>query len=237
MGPCDWVDPAVASSFIGSQHKFDIVINSNWGPAKRHHVLFKALVEIPSSLRVALIGFDWEGRTKAEILDLAYYYGIEHQLSIFEKIDFAEVMKINSCSKVAVLLSLKEGSNRAISESLFCDTPAIVLRNHIGGIVENITPQTGRLVDESALGSEIMLMLGKLADYSPRKWALNNISCFESTKSMNESLKKDAIAQGYKWTKDIVTKTNSPDLRYFDNNEAAECTLENDKLEDYIRVP
>lgn len=236
MGPCDWVDPSIAETFAGAARKFDLVLNSNWSTAKRHQVLFKAMAKMPSSLKVVLIGFAWGERTKDEILDLAQYYGVEDQLTIFENISFDKVMEINSYSKIALLLSLKEGSNRAISESLFCDTPAIVLNNHIGGIVENITLETGMLVNESQLNDKILLMLENLQKYTPRKWALQNISCFESTRSLNESLKAESILQGGIWSQDIVIRTNSPNLRYLDTTESAQCIAETEKLKTYIKA-
>lgn len=234
MGPCDWVNPQIAEPYLSSEKKFDIVLNSNWGAPKRHHVLFKALSEMKRKLRVALIGFDWGSRTKEDILDLAKYYQVEEQLTIFEKISFEEVMAINSASKIALLLSLKEGSNRAIAEGLFCNTPAIVLKNHVGGIVENINDQTGRLVEESKLAVEIEDMLENLANYQPRKWALENISCFVSTQRLNEALKSQAIKNGESWTSDIIVRTNSPELRYYDISTAQECISEHKKLENYI---
>jgi glycosyltransferase involved in cell wall biosynthesis len=235
MGPCDWVDPAISLPFINSDKDYDIVFNSNWSAPKRHQALFKALSKIPSTLKVALIGFEWGGRTKQDILNLAKFYNVENQIVIFEKVSFNEVMKINSSSKVAVLLSLKEGSNRAIAESLFCDTPAIVLKNHIGGIVENITPQTGKLVEESKLGSEIMDMLRSLRAYTPRDWALKNISCYETTKSLNQRLRTHALSNGEKWSIDITVKTNSPDLGYMNYVKSADCISENEVLENYMK--
>jgi hypothetical protein len=192
--------------------------------------------QIPTRLEVALIGFAWGDRTKKAILDLARYYGVESQLNIFENISFDKVMEINSCSKIALLLSLKEGSNRAISEGLFCDTPAIVLSNHIGGIVENINSETGMLVNESQLKDKIPLMLENLEKYTPREWALQNISCFESTRSLNESLKEEAIRQGDTWSQDITIRTNSPNLRYLDKTESALCIAETAKIEKYIKT-
>lgn len=234
MGPCDWVNPNIAQQFLNKEKRFDIVLNSNWGAPKRHQVLFKALSKMSSKLRVALIGFEWGGRTKEDILNLARYYKVENQLTIFEKVSFENVMAINSASKIALLLSLKEGSNRAIAEGLFCNTPAIVLDNHVGGIVENINDQTGRLVKEANLAHEIEDMLKNLCSYQPRKWALENISCFISTQRLNETLKKDALKHGGAWTRDIVVRTNSPELRFYDPVNAEQCINEHSRLAEYI---
>ena len=236
MGPCDWVDPSVAEPYLGLDKRFDIVMNSNWSELKRHHVLFEALSRITVKLRVALIGFEWGGRTKDDILDIARFYGVESQLEIFEKISFQEVMAINCQSKMALLLSLKEGSNRAIAEALFCDIPAIVLKSHVGGIVENINQKTGKLIEEKYLAEEIKAMLKSLTSYTPRKWAVDNISCFVSTKKLNDTLKEDALVYGREWTKDIVVRTNSPDLRYLDRNILPIYHSENNKIMNYVDI-
>ena len=236
MGPCDWVNPAIAQHYLSQDKQFDIVMNSNWSTAKRHQVLFHALSCIPEKLKVALIGFEWGGRTKDEILTLARFFGVAEQLTFYEKISFEDVMKVNCQSRMAILLSLKEGSNRSISEALFCNIPAIVLENHIGGIVGNINAKTGVLVNEKSLSNEITRMLENLEKFTPLEWAQNNISCTESTRRLNSILKQRALDRGEVWSKDLIVRTNSPDLRYLDNDSAAECIQDNAGLSRYIRA-
>ena len=121
IGPCDWVDPSIAEPYLDSEKKFDIVMNSNWGGWKRHQVLFKSLREINEPLSVAMIGFDWGGRTRGDIEEMARYYGVLEQLVFFEKVSFEEVMKINCQSRLAILLSLKEGSNRVKPSNILAE--------------------------------------------------------------------------------------------------------------------
>ena len=235
LGPCDWVDPSIAQSHLSQRKIYDVVMNSNWGTAKRHHVLFSAIREIKQQLSIALIGFDWDGRTQQDIADIADYYGVLDQITFFQKITFDEVMKINCQSKMAILLSLKEGSNRSIAEALFCDIPVIVLNNHIGGIVGNVVPDTGELVREADLAGAIEKMLDDTAKYHPRQWAVDNISCLRSTEVLNEHIKRSVLRRGGQWTEDIVVRSNSPDLRYYHQSDILKFAEYNDMLRKFLK--
>lgn len=211
-GPCDWVDPRVAEPYLGNAKEYDIVMNSHWGPSKRHHVLFRMLRRAKRRYRVLLIGGSWEGRTIDDVRALARHYGVLEQLVIHERLCYNRVMDLTCRAKVSMLLSLKEGSNRAIAESIFCDVPVIVLANHVGGIVKNVVPETGLLVGEHELEDAVeRLIRGNLA---PRRWGLANISCFESSARLNDVLRRHAIVHQRPWTRDIAPRSNSPESRY-----------------------
>ena len=235
MGASDWVDPNLAVPFLGSAKKYDIVMNANWGDWKRHHVLFAAISDLEKKVSVALVGFEWGNRNKADIEALAKYYGVYDQIEIFERIPFESVMEINCQSRIAILLSLKEGANRAIPEALFCDVPAIVLSNNIGGQVRNIVPETGILSTESKLGQDIMFILESPKQFSPRSWAMNNISCIKSTERLNYQLKESETNRGADWTKDITIRANSPDVTYYDQNTAEEYETYGKSLSKYLK--
>lgn len=214
LGPCDWVDPAIAEPYLDQPKTYDIVMNSNWAAWKRHEVLFRALRELDSNLRVALIGVPWTGRTQRDVEQLAESYGVREQLEFYERIPFDKVMRIVSASRVSILLSLKEGSNRAIAESMFCNTPVIVLAEHVGGITKNVNPQTGRLVPERLFPAALKDTVSNYSRYSPRAWATKNISCHRSTHILNDFLRNKELELGQSWTVDIVTHANSPECTY-----------------------
>src|SRR5690606_17483308 len=85
LGPCDWVDPKISEQFLGSAKEFDIVFNSNWAPWKRHHILFSHISKLGSHIKVALIGVEWEGRSKKDILELAKHFGVLNKITAFER--------------------------------------------------------------------------------------------------------------------------------------------------------
>ena len=206
-------------------------MNGNWGEIKRHHVLFRALRKMDKKIRVALVGMPWGGRTKLDVIHLAEFYNVDDQLTIFEKVSYEQVMRINCESKVSILLSLKEGANRAIPEAFFCDVPAIVLRNNIGGQIRNICIETGMLSIDGFLHKDLETVLSGLDSFSPRSWAMKNISSAVSTQKLNNQIRARAVQAGGDWTLDIVERTNSPDLHYYSLVVGEDYTKHNKALE------
>jgi glycosyltransferase involved in cell wall biosynthesis len=233
LGPCDWVDSRTAVPFLKKLKEFDIIMNSNWGSWKRHYVLFSMLKTAHRRYKVALIGVRWSGKTREDIEQLADYYGVASQITIYDWIPYEQVMDLTCRSRVSILLSLKEGSNRAIAESIFCNVPVVILSNHVGGIRKYIVPETGLMVDEAHLESAINKLLE--SDIHPRKWGLEYVSCFKSTEKLNAVLRKYSQRQGRPWTEDIVVRSNSPDSCYVDAGDAERLTPWNEKLKDYLR--
>ena len=236
FGARDWVDPKLYECYRDPSgvKAFDIVMNSHWGLGKRHFVLFKSLKKLPN-VTVALIGFPWEGRNLDGIKELAKYYKVDDRVTFFERIPYEEVIRVTSTCRIGVLLSLKEGGNRAIPECLFCDVPAIVLTRNIGGVKQLINPQTGAHTTDGKLAVEIRAMLGNLESYSPRAWALQNNSCIVTTSKLNSCLREHAVARGDPWTRDIVPRTNSPEGKYYNISDEVEYREENQKLKEYFR--
>jgi glycosyltransferase involved in cell wall biosynthesis len=233
LGPCDWVDPRAAAPYLANPKEFDIVMNSNWAALKRHYVLFRMLASGTSRYKVALIGVKWGGKTRADIDRLADFYGVADQLTILERIPYEKVMDVTCRSKVSVLLSLKEGSNRAIAESIFCNVPVVVLSNHVGGIKKNVVPQTGLLADERNLESAITQLLH--GSINPREWGMEHITCFKSSAKLNAILRDHALNKGRPWTQDIAGRSNSPESTYIYACDAERLLPWNDRLSIYVR--
>jgi hypothetical protein len=235
LGPCDWVDPDVATPHLTDQKEFDIVMNSNWAPWKRHYVLFRMLRRAQHRYSVALIGVKWGSplRTEANIRQLADYYGVGGQLTIFDDIPYEQVMEVTCKSKVSILLSLKEGSNRVIAESILCNVPVIVLANHVGGIRKNVVPETGILAPEQALGSAVAQLIE--SGIQPRTWGLEHVSCLKSSERLNGILREHALSKGMPWTQDIAVRSNSPDSVYKYAADAERLLPLNEQLKNYLR--
>ena len=235
LGPCDWVDPDAAKPYLTDQKEFDIVMNSNWAGWKRHYVLFRMLRNAKRRYKVALIGVKWGSplRIQADIRRLADYYGVTSQLTIFDEIPYQQVMEITCRSRVSILLSLKEGSNRAIAESILSDVPVIVLANHVGGIRKNIVPETGLLAEERHLAAAVDRLLE--SHLSPRTWGLEHVSCLKSSEKLNAILREHALSHGRPWTQDIAVRSNSPDSTYKYSSDAERLRAWNEGLRSYLR--
>jgi len=126
-----------------------------------------------------------------------------------------------------VLLSLKEGSNRALFEGMFAGTPAILLEKNIGVNKDYINEKTGKLVKERELAESIIHFKKYWQSYDPRSWAMNNISPEKTTEKLVAAI--NYIDKGVKFTLgDIDTKVNQPEVGYFTNK------LDKDALIDSI---
>ncbi len=234
VGSGDWVDPSIAEPFLSTPKKYDLVMNSHWGKWKRHYALFQAIRG--TSLKVALIGFSWGKRSATDIRKLAQYYDVESQIEIFEKISFDKVMEINAQSRFAVLLSLKEGANRAIPEAMFANTPAIVLNETVGGVQKNVSRESGRICKQKDLKLVIQALTSDQPPFTPRKWAIANISHKTSTDFVNSQLRAHAVNNKLPWTKDIAERKNSPELAYSSEADKEELAAANQGLLHYVKT-
>jgi hypothetical protein len=115
---------------------------------------------------------------------------------------------------VFLLLSEKEGSNRAIVEALFSDVPAILYDKFIGGAKGKINEKTGILSSFDELPGKIDYMLDNYRRFAPREWAIEHTGSRNATRKLNSLLKSLAESKGEKWTIDIVEKVNNPNFSY-----------------------
>ena len=217
-GASDWVDDRIFCPLDNVTKKYDAVYVAVYGKYKRHHVLFKAIHDMKhENLKVALIGVQWQG-TRAEIDSLIDYYGIADNVDIFENLSPGEVNHVLNCSRVNLLLSLREGSNRSIFEGFFAGVPAIVLDENRGIQKKYINEMTGVLIREEDLGEEILKFRGNHA-YDPHRWATDNISPVKTTHKLGSLLQIISQENGEPWRNDIAVKVNSPELSYYDVND------------------
>jgi glycosyltransferase involved in cell wall biosynthesis len=182
--------------------------------------------------KVLLIGGNWGGKTASDVAALADYYDVKDQLTFVEHIPYERVMDLTCRAKVSLLLSLKEGSNRAIAESIFCNVPVIVLSTHVGGIVKNVQPETGLLVEEAGLEDSVE----KLHDskLNPREWGMTHISFTQSSKKLNDILQAHAVRTGRPWTVGIAARSNSPESKYANADDARRLGPWNRDLASYL---
>lgn len=173
---------------------------ARWDIIKRHHILFRTLRDMKDpSFQVALVA-NLKHSNRKEIEPLIDAYGIRNNVNLFEDLTPEEVNKILNQSKVNLLLSLQEGSNRSLFEGFFAGVPGIALKNNVGICKDYFTPQTGKLIEEKKLGSELLYFREHWTDFDPRSWAKTNISPEITTAKLNELLKSVAIQHGEDWS-------------------------------------
>jgi glycosyltransferase involved in cell wall biosynthesis len=223
FGASDWVDPAVFRPLPGTAKRYDAVMVARWSLTKRHKVLFQALRELSSmsdrrdpSFRVALLVPSWvEDTDRAAIEALMAHYRVAEQIDVSVDLAPDEVNAVYNQSKVNVVLSLQEGSNRALFEGFFAGVPGLALADNVGIPKAYFTPQTGRLIRDAELAAALRHFRDHGADYAPRAWAEAHIAPPITTARLNAVLRDLAGARGEPWTRDIVAKCNRPELHYY----------------------
>ena len=222
FGASDWVNPEVFHPINSLEKRYDAVMVAGWAVYKRHHALFRALQRLRhSDIKVALLGFEWEG-SRSEIELLIDCYGVRNHLYIYQSLPPSEVNQILNQSKVNLILTLREGANKSIFEGFFADVPGIVLKNNIGINKDYINEFTGRLIEERELPQVLICFREHYRDFHPREWAMQNISPQATTAKLNAILQDIARERGEPWTRDIVAKTNCPDPKYYPDASVAE---------------
>jgi len=238
IGAGDWVDPQIFSSNTPAQdRRFDIVAVSAWSALKRHEDLFRAAAVLKAAgreLQIALIGYpvDW---TQDKIRQLARKYGIEHLCTIYEAVPQSVVADVVGDSRLYVLMSRREGANRALYEALWCDTPVTVFESHRGVNTDIVRGEVGTLYDADGLAAAIMRVLDDPDRYQARQWAERNTGFRNSTAALNVTLKQLSEARGLPWTEDIAEHISAPEMRYANPLDVERFAQEYESLVPFLR--
>lgn len=218
VGASDWVDHRVFRP-LGLPKDYDVIYVANLSPIKRVHAYLKTVKTLLSRgrpVRAALVLSSWGGN-KATFEQLLNLYDLGDWITVFMNLSQPELNELLNRSKVSLLLSKKEGSNRTLFESLFADVPALLLRDNVGVNKEYINQHTGLLVSESELPDAIE-HIGKMPrSLSPRTWAMNNIAPEITTQKLCEVLNKQYASDTVSG-KPIWVKVNSPEATYMDSD-------------------
>lgn len=216
VGASDWVDHRIFRP-LGLPKDYDVVYVANLSPIKRVHVYLRTLRTIMArgkSIRAALVLSHWGGEknTFDQLLDL---YELRGRVDIFMSLSQPKLNEILNRSKVSVLLSKKEGSNRTLFEAMFADVPALLLRDNVGVNKEYINQRTGLLVSEEELPDAIESIGTMTPPLSPRSWAMSNIAPEITTQKL-QSLLDAHYSDNRASTAPLWVKVNSPEAIYMD---------------------
>jgi hypothetical protein len=235
-GASDWVDPRVFRPLDGQGKRFDAVMVARWTLLKRHHLLLRALKRIGDpSYRVALVASNIPGDTdRSAILSMIDDYGLAGQVEVFEDLEPAGVNEILNQSKVNLLLSRQEGSNRSLFEGFFAGVPGLAFANNLGIPLTHFTPLTGRLIAEHEFPDALLYFREHWAEFDPRPWALANIAPEVTTARLNVVLSQLARQRCEPWTRGIVCKSNRPEMCYYpDENDGSRFATIEDLIAQY----
>jgi glycosyltransferase involved in cell wall biosynthesis len=214
FGASDWVNPDI---FIktDAQKIYDSVYIANTNPIKRVFRYLKAIKTIvetkDSNYKACLVCASWGG-AESLLRKLVESFQLENNLTLFFAQSRSQVINILNQSKVNILLSLKEGSNRSLFEALFCGVPVILASENIGVNKAYINEHTGLLLDNTALEDGLCWIKENYQRYDTRTWAMHNIVPQVSTQKLCTVINNHFDAN----LTDLLVKTNSPEVCYLD---------------------
>ena len=215
-----WVDYRHSVTVSAERRDIDVIMVAAWARYKNHWEFFRAISELRRRgrrLNVTLVGYPVD-LTRHDILPLARHYGIDDQITIHERVSQKRVAELLARSRLHVLWSNREGSNRAIIEAMFAGVPTILKDGfNYGYHYPHINPQTGRYVPEHQLADAIEETLGGLGAFSPREWALDNVTCQHATARLEAVVRDEAVRLGEPWTTGLAVRVSTLDTQdYWD---------------------
>lgn len=213
FGSSDWVDPGIFYELKNEEKKYDVICIANFSSMKRPYVLVKVLHKLKSKgieLKAALVCASW-GNARTEIMDLIHSYNLGNNLEIFESVGQNKLNLLLNRSKVNLLLSLKEGSNRVIFEGFFAGTPGIVLQENVGVNKSYLNSKTGACIKERDLPKTLVHFSKNWVDYDVRLWAMENISPNKTIRKLADAIVHYDPSQ--KMDFPIAPKVNAPEAK------------------------
>ncbi len=215
FGASDWVDFNIFKP-DASEKRYDSVYVANMNYIKRIYRYIDAVKDIVDThdpaYKGCLVCAGWGGG-KNTVSGYIEKLGIANNLEYIPGLPRERLVeKLNQC-KVNVLLSLKEGSNRSLYEAMFVDIPVICLGDNIGVNKGYINEHTGTLVADAFFVDALVAMQSGYKHFSPRAWALDNISPRETTRKLARVI---GSRLGDKCSLDLYVKVNRPELEYLD---------------------
>jgi glycosyltransferase involved in cell wall biosynthesis len=207
----NWVVPDEFLPLPREQRDVDIVMVATFGKYKRHHALLRALSRMPKTIRVLLIGTNGDDLDADGIRALARAWGVEDMLVDVRGEDYAGTTRAFCRAKISVIMSRREGSCQAVVESMYANTPVGILSDAELGSRKYVNEHTGGLLRGKHLGEDILALLDRSHSMSPRDWVMDHrLSCYDSTRILNDTIRDQALADGEEWTCDIVPHAWNP---------------------------
>jgi glycosyltransferase involved in cell wall biosynthesis len=215
FGASDWVNHELFYPIPSVTKKFDSLLVGNSTYVKRIHIFLKAIkcINCPTYKAAIVLG-EW-GEFYERIIGLIKFYGVNENVTVYKNLSPKDLNILYNESKVNVLLSLKEGSNRVIFEGFFAGTPGIVLADNIGVNKSYLNGQTGKVIEERLLSETLVMFRDNFDSYSPSVWARGNISCLCTTKKLSEVLTDSRFGFDYSSSLDLKVKVNAPEVQFY----------------------
>lgn len=216
QGAAEWVNPRMFYKSECTKKMYDVICIANFNPVKRVDRYIRAIVRVTrvkNDFRAALVCAP-PGSARRETLATIEWASDKANISFFEKMSQPELNNLINQSKVNVLLSLKEGANKALSEGFFSGTPGILLSENIGVNRASINEHTGKIIPDSELEATLMWFSDHYDEYKPEKWANEYLTPVASTNKLAKTLEVIEVSEGRTWSIGLFPKVNQPELAY-----------------------
>lgn len=223
LGPGDWVDPGVFHIEPDTSKFYDALYVANFTSHKRIDRFLEACARLTRQYpdyRAALVcaGYGRGSSDAMAVENMIRRAESAGWLAYFPGVDRPTLNRLFNQSRVNVLVSLKEGANRALCEGLMAGVPALLIKENMGGNHRHITAQTGRVVPDAGLEDALLWFREHHATLTPREWAMANTAPEVSTARLEALIRETELRAGRAWTEGLLVKVNDPELRYVDGS-------------------
>lgn len=219
LGPSDWVNPNTFYKIKNTQKIYDAIYIANNDPIKRVERYIKSVVKIRKKIpdfKAALV-LASHGNAKKEVEEVLRFYKNSAKISCFNSMTQPELNQIFNQSKVNLLVSLREGSNKGLAEGLFSGTPGLLIAENAGGNHVHMNSFTGKTVPDKDLEDTMLWFYHHYQDFTPDVWVRENMEPSISARKLSETIKAVELAEGRQWTDDLYAKVNTPELSYINS--------------------
>lgn len=198
------------------QKDYDIVFNATYDDMrrKRHELMLHLLLDpLLQNVRLLCLGRG-EATNVAGFRQQAADLGLQERVAVMANLRRAEVPEQLSRCRMGVHLSLYENGCRSIYEFFRADLPCVIASSMGGVNLSIFNIRTGKAVPDAGLAAAIAAVLRERRRYRPREWFLRCSGSANSSRRLNEILRRLFRQWGYQWSEDIVQLGSSGASRY-----------------------
>ena len=158
-----------------------LVTASHLGHRKGHHEVIHVLSNLPTDVRLVIVGGPAQGGTPDQLRALAAKQGVGNRLILTGRQPYEKLPLYFSAADASVLASYREGCPNAVLESLACGTPVVATDV---GAVRDILPEpgAGRIVPPL----QVEPLREALSWVLEQEWDAKQVAKTSSIKSWNE---------------------------------------------------
>jgi glycosyltransferase involved in cell wall biosynthesis len=169
LGASDWVNPSRFNICHNVEKIYDSIYVANNNRIKRVDRYLRAVVRISRdhrNYRAALVCAS-HGNSRREVQETIKWASERAHIDFFGGVNQARLNILFNQSKVNILLSLREGANKVLTEGMFAGTPALLVAENMGVNRRNINNCTGKIVPDGEIEDALVWFSDNYHKYKP----------------------------------------------------------------------